>query len=133
MGAYLMGVVQVCSVADKKFIEELTTGYGDFKLPGYDYFNPYPLQEDLFQRPYFGFTVKYGSMSKIKDWLIELSTRHNQPIIVTMDYDSQSYDAFTNIPGALPKSKRFWGYDGPFDRETDERDEREIKELNNGF
>lgn len=124
MGAYLMGVVQVCSVADKKFIEELTTGYGDYTLPGYDYFKPFPFQEDLFQRPYFGFTVKYGNMSKIKDWLIELSNRHNQPIMVTMDYDSQFYDAFTNIPGAVPKSQQFWGYDGPFDRETDERDER---------
>ncbi len=122
MGAYLQGVVQICSVADKKFIEELTTGYGDIKLPGYDYFHPYPLSEDLFQRPYFGFTVKYGSMSKIKDWLIELSTRHNEPIMVTMDYDSQSYDAFTNIPGVQPHSKQYWGYDGPFDRETDERD-----------
>lgn len=129
MGAYLRGAIQVSCVASDIFLNELVKGY-ESETDRYGYLKPYWLGDDKFQSPFLGFLVKYGSMEKIKGWLIELSNRHNQIIMVTMDYDDQSYDAFTNIPGALPKSKRFWGYDGPFDRETDER---EIRETSNGF
>jgi len=126
MGDYLRGCIQISNVANKKFIEELEAGYGYPSVLGNrDWIRPYHLSSDgeYFEVPYFGFLTKYGLMGSAKKWLIDLSNKNNSWIMVTMTYEDQFFDAFTNIPKLDPNATTGWGYYGPSDRETNDRAE----------
>lgn len=121
MGDYLRGCIQISDVANKKFIEELETGHD---LKSGIRVMPYRLKDgNFFQSPYLGFLVKYGRMSEVKEWLIKVSTKHASWIMVTMTYEDQWFDAFTNIPGLDPHGAMGWGYEATSDRETNDRAE----------